>query len=101
MVFGQTVDDVELLEFARSTAAAFETSEIACLQVIREEDGPLSFIELNPRYGTGVSLSIAAGVPFPYLQWLRAFQPELLAEQSLAYEPGLQMIRYWEEHFYR
>jgi carbamoyl-phosphate synthase large subunit len=101
MVFGETVDDADLLQFARSTALAFQTTEVACLQVIREGDGHLSFIELNPRYGTGVSLSIAAGVPFPFLQWLRAFQPERLAEQSLGYEPGLQMIRYWEEHFYR
>jgi carbamoyl-phosphate synthase large subunit len=101
MVFGETMDDQDLLDMARNVATAFQTTQVGCLQVMRDTDGALYFIELNPRYGTGVSLSIEAGIHFPYLQWLRAFRPEELSNTPMVYKSGLKMIRYWEEHYYQ
>jgi carbamoyl-phosphate synthase large subunit len=101
MVFGETVGDQTLVDVARRVATAFHTTQVGCLQVMRVADGTVYFIELNPRYGTGVSLSVEAGVHFPYLQWLRAFRPEEISDDLLRYESGIKMIRYWEEHYYR
>lgn len=100
MVFGETVDDADLLDFARSVALAFEITEVSCLQVIRDARGEIFFVELNPRYGTGVSLSIAAGVHFPALQWFASHDPGRLEAIPRDFKAGLKMIRYWEEYFY-
>ena len=65
--------------------------------MIRDAAGRLAFVEINPRYGTGVSLSIHAGVDFPRLQWLSARAPEAITPAMLRFRPGVGMIRYWEE----
>lgn len=100
MVFGETVHDDDLIAFARNVADSFGVAQVSCLQVIRGEDEQLYFVELNPRYGTGVSLSIAAGVHFPALQWYHAHRPERLAEVPRRFTAGTKMIRYWEEHYF-
>ena len=100
MVQGETDDDPDLLAFAARACEAFGISDVSCLQVIRgESDRELYFVEMNPRYGTGISLSIAAGVPFPRLQWLAAHDPDAITPEMLRFRPGLRMIRYWEEIF--
>lgn len=98
MVKGATAGDADLQDFAASAIRAFDVRDVSCLQVIREEKtGALYFVELNPRYGTGISLSIAAGVPFPLLQWLAHFDPGAITPAMLRWKAGLKMIRYWEE----
>lgn len=100
MVQGETDDDPDLLAFAARACEAFGIDDVSCLQVIRSEaDGELYFVEMNPRYGTGISLSIAAGVPFPRLQWLAAHDPSAITPDMLRFRAGLRMIRYWEEIF--
>ena len=100
MVQGQTVADPDLLAFAAAACEAFGIEDVACLQVIRsDDDGELYFVEMNPRYGTGISLSIAAGVPFPRLQWLAAHDPGAITDDMLRFRSGVKMIRYWEEIF--
>lgn len=101
IVHGVTVGDPDLLDFAGRVCTAFGVSDATCLQVIRsDDDGDLYFVELNPRYGTGISLSIAAGVPFPLLQWLAAFEPDAITPQMLSFRPGVEMLRYWEEIYF-
>ena len=100
MVQGETSDDPDLLAFAAKACEAFGITDVSCLQVIRSaDDGELYFVEMNPRYGTGISLSIAAGVPFPRLQWLAAHDPSAITKDMLRFRAGLRMIRYWEEIF--
>ena len=101
MVQGSTCGDEDLQVFARQACVAFGVTDVSCLQCIRGPDGELHFVELNPRYGTGVSLSIAAGVDFPRLQWLAAHEPEGIKPEMLRFEPGVEMIRYWEEIYRR
>jgi carbamoyl-phosphate synthase large subunit len=97
MVKGHTCADPDLIDAARSICRAFGTTDVGCVQVIRAADGAIYFIEINPRYGTGVSLSIHAGVNFPRLQWLSAFAPEQITPEMLQFKPGVEMLRYWEE----
>jgi carbamoyl-phosphate synthase large subunit len=97
MVDGETVADPELLALARLTCRAFGARDVCCIQAIRTPSGRLLFVEINPRYGTGVSLSIRAGVNFPRLQWLSAFAPDTITPDMLRFRPGVGMIRYWEE----
>jgi carbamoyl-phosphate synthase large subunit len=97
MVDGETVADPELIELARVTCRAFGARDACCIQVIRTRSGRLLFVEINPRYGTGVSLSIHAGVNFPRLQWLSAFDPGSITPDMLRFRSGVGMIRYWEE----
>jgi carbamoyl-phosphate synthase large subunit len=97
MVKGHTCADPDLIGFARNICRAFGAVEVCCVQVIRSPDGALYFVEINPRYGTGVSLSIHAGVNFPRLQWLSAFAPEQVTPEMLQFKSGVEMIRYWEE----
>jgi carbamoyl-phosphate synthase large subunit len=97
MVDGETVADAELAAFARAVCRAFGARDVCCIQAIRAASGQLLFVEINPRYGTGVSLSIHAGVNFPRLQWLSAFAPDAITPDMLRFRPGTGMIRYWQE----
>lgn len=99
MVHGSTVADPDLEDFARTVCRAFHVTDVSCIQVIRDARGQHFFVEINPRYGTGVSLSIAAGVRFPHLQWLARFAPGRIHPGMLRFRPGITMIRYWEEIF--
>jgi len=68
------------------------------LQCFLRPDGGLAFIEINPRFGGGVPLSIRAGADSP--RWLMA----LLLGRQPAIEPdawrdGLLMLRYDEGIF--
>ena len=99
---GQTVDDAEVIHFVRQICQAFKSKDVCCVQVIRcAKSNRLYFIEMNPRYGTGVSLSIAAGANFPLLQWLQVYIPDDIQRDMLAYEPNLRMLRHWQEIYWR
>lgn len=100
MVKGATVGDADLQAFAAACVRAFDVRDVSCTQVIRDEKSKeLYFVEMNPRYGTGISLSIAAGVPFPLLQWLARFSPSSIRPEMLQWKAGMKMIRYWEEAY--
>jgi carbamoyl-phosphate synthase large subunit len=99
-VKGKVIADRSLVEFARRVANVHEFTDVACIQIIEEsETKELFFIEANPRYGTGVSLSVAAGVRFPELQYLARFEPERIVSEMLEFRDGLMMLRYWNEIF--
>jgi carbamoyl-phosphate synthase large subunit len=97
---GQTVDDADVRKFAEEICEAFGSANVCCVQIMRAPDtGLLYFIEFNPRYGTGVSLSFAAGIDFLDLQ-RQAAEGEEICWISLHYKIGLGMARYWKECFY-
>ena len=45
------------------------------------------------------TLSIAAGVFFPRLQYLRHFSRQPIPGDRLTFQPGVRMVRFWEEIF--
>lgn len=67
MVKGKAVNDKELVDYAMSVVSKFEITGASCLQCIRNNDG-IYFIELNPRYGTGIDLTCEAGINMPEMQ---------------------------------
>jgi carbamoylphosphate synthase large subunit len=98
MVQGETIYDPEIIEFAGRCCEAFDISDVACVQVIRHEaTGELFFVEINPRYGTGVSLSIAAGVFFPRLQYQKHVLRKPIEVHPDGFVSGLQVFRFWQE----
>jgi carbamoyl-phosphate synthase large subunit len=69
---------------------------VITVQLIQTKDHQLKFIEVNPRFGGGVPLSIRAGANFPkwILQELLGLQTKIRAQ---AYDDGLTMLRYDSE----
>ena len=98
MVKGEVVADSKLIATAKNILRAYGVSDVACLQLICR-DNEYFFVELNPRYGTGISLSIAAGPNFPVLQIQKALGKETRAS-DVRIKVGLKVTRYWEEIYY-
>lgn len=69
---------------------------VITIQLIRQKDGILKFIEVNPRFGGGALLSIQAGADFPrwILQELSGQVPRIRFD---GFEDGLLMLRYDQE----
>lgn len=97
---GITRSDCDVIDFTRQICMAFGSVNVCCVQVIRNKEGILHFIEFNPRYGAGVSLSFEAGIDFLDLQFRQACGHEITRDM-LTFEAGVGMIRYWQEKFYR
>jgi len=67
------------------------------LQAFLTEDGPM-LLEINPRFGGGYPLTLAAGGHYP--AWiLRMLHGQTIAPCLGAYTTGLYMTRYYVEHF--
>jgi len=81
VVKGVTVKDLELMAAGRRVVEALGPSVrgLLTIQCIVTADRRIRFIEINPRFGGGAPLSIAAGADFPswLLQELRGEQPTI------------------------
>ena len=53
---------------------------------------------MNPRYGTGISLSVGAGINMPLLH-LKLGLDKKIEDDELVFEDGCTMLRSWEEIF--
>jgi carbamoyl-phosphate synthase large subunit len=63
------------------------------LQCFKKENGEITFIEVNPRFGGGVPLSIKAGADFP--KWTLDLLVGIpFYEMDLTWKDGLTMLRY-------
>ena len=66
---------------------------VVTVQLMITGAGDIRFIEINPRFGGGVPLSIAAGADFP--QWLlREVTGKSLTIEAASIQNGLTMLRY-------
>lgn len=88
-----------LIEVGRQVATAFgQFRGVVTIQCIVTPTRRVRVIEINPRFGGGVPLSIHAGADFP--KWLMA---ELLGRKlryrPMAYRNGLTMLRYDQSIF--
>lgn len=63
------------------------------LQCIKQSNGDIKFIEINPRFGGGIPLSIEAGANFP-LWVIKMCQGELFLEEEYGWKENLVMLRY-------
>jgi carbamoyl-phosphate synthase large subunit len=94
---GQVVKDRRIMsESARLVEALGAGPGVITLQLFLTDAGIVKFIEINPRFGGGVPLSIKAGANFP--KWIIQ---ELLGEQPRicfdGFKDNLTMLRYDSE----
>lgn len=68
------------------------------LQCFKTVDGKVVFIEINPRFGGGIPLSIEAGANFP-LWTIEASQEEIFEQFDFSWKDNLTMLRYDEAIF--
>lgn len=68
------------------------------LQCFKKINGDITFIEINPRYGGGIPLSIQAGANFP-LWTIQAAKGEVFNVQDYSWKENLTMLRYDEAVF--
>ena len=94
---GQTVKDQGIIrEASRLVEALGAGPGVITLQLFLTPDGRRRFIEINPRFGGGVPLSIKAGADFPrwILQQLTGRNPRIRLD---GFKDGLTMLRYDSE----
>ena len=97
---GVTVHDPAIIEYCVTIARRLEAIGPITVQCILRGDQPL-FTEINPRFGGGVPLGIAAGVLSPH--WLLAVasgRPVDIPPLG-SYEVGLYMTRFDDSFFLR
>lgn len=90
----QTVKNTEIMAQAKALVAKLGAGPgVITLQLFLTDDGRIRFIEVNPRFGGGVPLSIKAGANFP--KWILR---ELLGlKQNICFddfEDDMIMLRY-------
>ncbi len=92
---GVVEKDRAIMDAGRRVVEALGTSArgLVTLQCIRTRDGRIRFLEVNPRFGGGAPLGIAAGADYPgwLIQELLGRQPEISFD---GFEHGLGMLRY-------
>jgi carbamoyl-phosphate synthase large subunit len=92
---GVVVKDRKIIEAGKGLVEALGRSPrgLVTLQCIVTSDHRIRFIEINPRFGGGAPLGIAAGADYPawLLQELRGETPEISFD---GFRHGLTMLRY-------
>jgi carbamoyl-phosphate synthase large subunit len=94
---GQIVKDHRIMsDGARLVETLRAGPGVITLQLFLSDNGRIKFIEINPRFGGGVPLSIKAGANFPkwILQELLGEKPRIKLD---AFEDRLIMLRYDNE----
>src|ERR671936_2715738 len=64
---GMTIRDAQLIELARNVAEQLRLVGPANIQCFREHDGAHLITDINPRFGGGFPLPLAAGGRYPEL----------------------------------
>ena len=98
---GQIVKDSDIMDQAAQVVETLGAGPgVITIQLIKNSDEDVDFIEINPRFGGGVPLSIQAGANFPkwILQMLAGKRPQIKFDGFL---DGLTMLRYDDEVWYQ
>jgi carbamoyl-phosphate synthase large subunit len=94
---GKTVKDSRLLNQAKILAEKLGSVGHITIQCIVNDDN-VYFIEVNPRFGGGAALSVAAGANTPVLI-LKLILGQEVKPLIGQYEEGLIMLRYTEDFY--
>lgn len=94
---GEVVRDELILRESENIVKRLYLDGMYCIQCIHNDKG-CHFFEINPRPGSGIDLSTAAGVNMPVL-WLRMQMGEIMPAQEP--EWGMKMVRYYSAHYYK
>jgi len=94
---GQVVKNTQIMSKAAALVEKLGAGPgVITLQLFLTDDGRIKFIEINPRFGGGVPLSIKAGADFP--KWI--FQELTDKKTNIrhdSFKDGLIMLRYDSE----
>jgi carbamoyl-phosphate synthase large subunit len=91
---GVTKKDQEIIAAVQDVVRVLP-GPVGCitLQCFKKENGEITFIEINPRFGGGIPLSIEAGANFP-LWVLQMCCGETFSEENYTWRDNLTMLRY-------
>ena len=92
----QIIKEDKLIDLCGKLSKSVGLVGMSCIQCIIDADN-YNFIEINPRPGSGIDLSINAGVNMPLL-WIK----ETVGEHYHVSNPqwGMQMKRYYTGYYY-
>jgi len=93
---GMTINDPELIDFARVVSEALRIVGPANVQCFREPDGELQVTDVNPRFGGGFPLPTAAGSRYPELAIALA-NGERLEPRLGDFREGVVMTRFFSQ----
>ena len=93
---GMTIKDADLIELGRSVAEALPLYGPANVQCFREPDGRLLITDVNPRFGGGFPLPLAAGSTYPELAIALA-NGERPEPRVGEFREGVLMTRFFSE----
>lgn len=91
---GKTIRDEKLVKLSKMIVEKLGIIGPSTLQCIKTIDGDYYFIEINPRFGGGVTLSIKAGANSP--KYLIKLLNNILLTPMPEYNENLIMMRYDE-----
>ena len=91
------VKDEQLIAQCGQIAKSVGLVGMSCIQCIKTKDEKYYFIEINPRPGSGIDLSINAGADMPYM-WLQCTSGDVVKTPDVNW--GLQMKRYYCGYFF-
>ena len=90
ITIGETILDKQLIYFSKKIIKIFKIKYHACLQCIKYKN-KIFFIELNPRFGTGMTLSELAGAK---LTETLIFKKNTKLNRNIK---NVKFSRYWSE----
>jgi carbamoyl-phosphate synthase large subunit len=93
---GMTIRDAQLIELARDVAEKLELVGPANIQCFREANGSHLLTDINPRFGGGFPLPLAAGGRYPELA-LGLARGEHLEPQLGDFREGIVMTRFFSD----
>lgn len=95
VTFAEVVKDDLIIKQATDLAKKCQLRGINCVQCIRNDHGCF-FFEVNPRPGSGTSLTTKAGVNMPEL-WIQSLYGTVSHPEP---KWGLKMVRYYAGHYF-
>jgi carbamoyl-phosphate synthase large subunit len=93
---GMTIRDQQLIELARDVAERLQLVGPANIQCFREEDGSHFITDINPRFGGGFPLPLAAGGRYPELA-LALARGERPEPRLGDFREGIVMTRFFSD----
>jgi carbamoyl-phosphate synthase large subunit len=93
---GMSINDPELIAFAKEVAEALRIIGPANVQCFREPDGQLQVTDVNPRFGGAFPLPTAAGSRYPEMAIALA-NGETLEPRLGDFREGVVMTRFFSE----
>jgi carbamoyl-phosphate synthase large subunit len=95
--FAEIVQDVLLISKVKDLSQKLRLTGINCVQCIVQE-GNYYFIEINPRPGSGIDLTINAGVNMPLIWTNLTMKNSIFIPEP---DWGLKMLRYYDGYYYK